>query len=335
MFRKRRAGSRDIPGSCIPGGRKRGDMRIAHISDLHLSSFHSRSNIRRTKDLLDRIDREGVDHVVITGDIAGDARREDFLVARKLLQSHGLLDSRLLSVIPGNHDIYGGVYTVEELLNFPRRCRRTDLRRKGEEFREAFHEAFEGTQRESADFLFPFVKPVGDVLFIGLDSVPPYSTVMNPVGSNGAVDEDQQDRLDRMMSSGAWRGSRRIVLIHHHFDKMDHRTDGTMQSIWKAFEQRTMKLYGKRALMKLFRKHGVETVLHGHYHRNTEYLRKGLHFVNGGGSILTPQSPGLYLNVLEVDGGGIRVQRLELPPVSDGQPLRVREVVSPSPLAAA
>ncbi len=307
-------------------------MRIAHISDLHLSSLHSRSNIRRTKELLDHIDRLGVDHVVITGDIAGDASRKDFLLARKLLQSHGLLDSRLLTVIPGNHDIYGGVYTVEELLGFPRRCRRTDLRKQAEQFQDAFHEAFGGTRRESADSLFPYVKLVGGVLFIAMDSVAPYSTVKNPVGSNGAVDEDQRDRLDRLLSSVV-SSSRRIVLIHHHFDKMNHSTDGTMQSIWKVFEQRTMKLYGKRALMKLFRKHGVEIVLHGHYHRNSEYTRSGLRFANGGGSILTPESTGLNVNVLDVDSTGIRLQRLEFPPASDRQHLQMREVVPP--LAAA
>lgn len=312
-----------------------GNMRIAHISDLHLSSAHGRANSRNAKELLDRIDRLGVDHVVITGDIAGDSSREDFLVARKLLQSHGLLSSRLLSVIPGNHDIYGGVYTVEELLNFPRRCRKTDLRKKAEQFQDAFHEAFDGTQRASADFPYPFVKLVGDVLIAGLDSVAPYSTMKNPVGSNGAVDEDQLCRLDRLLSSGASLGSRRIILIHHHFDKMNHRTDGTMQSIWKAFERRTMKLYGKRALMKAFRKHDVDIVLHGHYHRNTEYIRGGVHFVNGGGSILTPKWAGIHLNILHVDSGGIRLQQLEFSTASDRHPVGKSEVVSPSPLAAA
>ena len=311
------------------------NMRIAHISDLHLSPVHKRSNIRRTKALLEHIGRMGVDHIVITGDIAANAEREDLLLARKLLQSQGLLDSRLLSVVIGNHDVYGGVHTVEDVLDFPRRCRKTDLRKRIEQFHDAFHEAFQGTQFAAADSPFPYVKPLNDLLIIGLNSVAAYSVVKNPVGSNGEVDEHQRHRLDRLLSFSSSQLSNRIVLVHHHFNKMEHTTDGTMQSVWKAFEQQTMKLHGKRALMKLFRRHAVDVVLHGHYHRNVAYTRKGLHFINGGGSVLSPDSTMLHLNILHVDGNGIRVRQHEISPQTERRGAQPKEVISPTALIAA
>jgi 3',5'-cyclic AMP phosphodiesterase CpdA len=43
-------------------------FRIAHISDLHISAEHRRTNIRRTKTILRYCVNQGFDHLVITGD---------------------------------------------------------------------------------------------------------------------------------------------------------------------------------------------------------------------------------------------------------------------------
>jgi predicted phosphodiesterase len=74
-----------------------------------------------------------------------------------------------------------------------------------------------------------------------------------------------------------------------------------------------MKLRGKKVLMDLFRKHGADQVLHGHYHENMEYSRKGLRFVNGAGSVLSSNPSLLHLNVLKVRDGAVEVQRHEIP----------------------
>ena len=287
--------------------------RIAHISDLHLSAKHKRLNIRNTKRLLDEIKRMDVDHVVITGDIAANADEDDFRVAKGLFHAAGMLDSRAMSVVIGNHDIYGGVHMAEDILDFPRQCRRVDVGKKADQFRESFQGLFRNAFFPREKFPFPYLKPLGDVLLIGLSSVSGYSPVKNPVGSNGFVDDRQQQQLDQMLSSGQFKRSRSIVLIHHHFNKMDHRTNGTMQSVWKAFEQQTMKLRGKKDLMRLFKKHGVDAVLHGHYHQNMEYTRKGLQFINGGGSILGPRPSVLHLNVLHVNAKEVRLEQREFP----------------------
>ena len=291
--------------------------RIAHISDLHLSAKHTKINIRNTKRLLEQINRLNVDHVVITGDISANAEKDDFLVAKALFDGAGLLDCHAMSVVIGNHDIYGGVHIVEDILDFPRRCKKVDIRKKTEQFREHFQALFRNAFSPDERHPFPYLKPVGDVLLIGLSSVAEYSAVKNPVGSNGLVDERQRQQLDQILSSGQFRRSRTIVLIHHHFNKMDRPTNGSMQSIWKAFEQHTMKLRGKNELMHLFKKHRVDAVLHGHCHENMEYTRKGLRFINGGGSILGPSPSVLHLNVLHVSPREVRLEHHEFPVVEE------------------
>jgi len=72
-------------------------------------------------------------------------------------------------------------------------------------------------------------------------------------------------------------------------------------------------------LMKMFKTHGVDIVLHGHDHRNMEYERKGIRFVNGGASIISDDSSSLHLHLLHIDQKGIRVQHVEFPQVSQGQ----------------
>jgi UDP-2,3-diacylglucosamine pyrophosphatase LpxH len=140
-----------------------------------------------------------------------------------------------------------------------------------------------------------------------------------------------------MLSASPFKHLRKIVLIHHHFNKIRHQTDGTMQNVWKAIEQQTMKLRGKKELTKLFQKHKVDAVLHGHYHQNMEYSRKGLRFVNGGGSILSSNHSVLHLNVLQISAAGVDVQRHEIPSLAlnaQGPYLPASVPVITSPAAA-
>jgi 3',5'-cyclic AMP phosphodiesterase CpdA len=254
-----------------------------------------------------------VDHLVVTGDITATAEEADFQLARKIFAGYGLLNPRRMSVTIGNHDVFGGVHAAEEILDFPRRCRKTNVRRKVEMFVESFGELFRGTVVASERHTFPYLKSLGGVVLVGMNSVAEYSSVRNPVGANGAVDQKQQERLDRLLSSSPFNHLRKIVLIHHHFNKVESEAIGTMHSVWQMIEQQTMKLRGKKDLMDLFRKHSVDAVLHGHYHQNMEYSRKGLRFVNGGGSVLSLSPSVLHLNVLRVSDAGVEVQMHEMP----------------------
>jgi 3',5'-cyclic AMP phosphodiesterase CpdA len=261
-------------------------VTIAHISDLHLSPEHRRKNIRATKRLLEYIGTLGVDQLVITGDIVANADKHDFQLARAILKSSGWLDSKSLSVVIGNHDIYGGVNHAEDILTFPKHCKHADYKRKVSEFYECFHEAFDKCLHVSQSSVFPYGKVVGDVVLVGMNSVAEYSRLGNPIGSNGEVSESEFEKTEKILSSDLLKRKRKVILIHHHFYKRSGEESGAMHSVWNAIEAQTMKLRGKKKLLKLFGESNVDLVLHGHLHENHEYWRKNIRFMNGGGSVL-------------------------------------------------
>jgi len=303
---------------------------IAHIADLHLSPEHKRFNLRRARRLLEEIARRRVDHVVVTGDIAADADRRDLEIARGLFRNSGLLDAAKLSLVIGNHDVYGGVHMPEDILTFPRRCKHTDYNAKVEEFRAYFHEAFERCLYGSHARVFPYAKVLGDVVLFGVNTVAHYSPVGNPVGSNGEVGDAQFRRLRQLLEAPPLRGKRKIVLAHHHFHKLLPPAEGTLNSVWAAIERRTMKLHGKKRLFELFKECGVLLVLHGHVHVNGEYTRKGLQFINGGGSLLGAGN-GIAFNLISVGPGSIENRVVTIP---EDQPAIPASVSAPEIEAA-
>ena len=298
-------------------------FRIAHIADLHLSAEHKRTNLRRARRLLEEIKRRRVDHVVVTGDIAADADGREFEIARRLFRNAGLLDPAKLSVVIGNHDVFGGVHRAEDILTFPRRVRQTDVERQVEEFRSSFKEAFDRCMFGAQGKAFPYAKVLGDVVLFGVNSVARHSGVKNPVGSNGEVGDGQFKRLRHLMEVPQLREKTKVVLIHHHFNKLSAAGEGALNSVWGAIERQTMKLYGKGRLFDLFREHRVAAVLHGHVHVNMEYERKGVRFFNGGGSLLG--TPGdVVFNLLSVTSDGVESRTIRIPDEISASPAAER-----------
>ncbi len=288
-------------------------ITIAHLSDLHLSALHKRSHIRRTRRALDHLNALGVDHVVITGDITADGTPEDYRVARSVLASAGLLASPRLTVAIGNHDVFGGVHTAEDVLSFPGRCARTDDKAKLKEFGAAFQETFQGTLMPAEKRIFPFAKIIGGVALIAVNTVAPYSRVKNPLGSNGSVDDRSFEMLRDILADPVIRTRRKIIALHHHFHKMRETREGTVHSVWGAIERQTMKLRGKSRLLKLFAQHQVDLVLHGHIHRSAEYLRDGVRFLNAGGSVLHEADPDLHINLIRCTASGCTTEIHRIP----------------------
>ena len=60
-----------------------------------------------------------------------------------------------------------------------------------------------------------------------------------------------------------------------------------------------MKLRKKKKLFQLFKMNKVDLVMHGHLHESIEYIRKGIRFLNAGGSI-TGNEEELKINFLNV-----------------------------------
>lgn len=307
-------------------------LTIAHISDLHLSAEHKRYNLRRAKRLLEAITRHDVDHVVVTGDIVSDADTRDYEVARRLFRNAALLDPMKLSVVIGNHDIFGGVHEPSDILAFPHRCKETDFAEKVEEFRTAFREAFDRCLFASHAKAFPFAKIIGNVALIGVNSIAHYSAVKNPVGSNGEIEKGQLRRLSQLLASEPLKGLQKVVLVHHHFCKTPLAGAGTLNSVWGAIERQTMKMRGKKRLIEVFREGGATLVLHGHVHWNDEYTRKGVRFINGGGSLLGPASPQLAFNLIRVSPDKVENRVIQIP---EEEPALPREGERPAELQAA
>jgi len=91
-------------------------LRLGHLSDLHLSDRQryprngyapkdcDRHSFRLAQKIVEEIDRAGVDHVVVTGDLTLSAEAGEFERAAKLLRRWA--DAGRLTVVPGNHDVW-------------------------------------------------------------------------------------------------------------------------------------------------------------------------------------------------------------------------------------
>lgn len=293
---------------------------LAHISDLHLSVEGSRSTIRRTRRLLEHMLRGDIDHVAVTGDIVADASPKELEVARNIFKSYGLLDHRKLSVVLGNHDVFGGVYNAHDIFSFPKRCKGTNYKEKLKRFCEAFSETFDRTLAPNQHSWFPFVKLLGDIVMYGVNSVADYSRVRNPFGSNGAVSDEEFKHLKSFLQAELFLNKTKLLLIHHHFSKIRTSENGTISNIWNAIEKRTMKLHGKKRLFNLFAATDVRVVLHGHIHENSEYERNGTRFINTGGSVIGSDPDTLYYKTLRVSAEKIE-SKLHVVPLNHKTPL--------------
>jgi 3',5'-cyclic AMP phosphodiesterase CpdA len=260
--------------------------------------------------LLEYIGNLGVDHLVITGDIAANATKQDFQMARAILKSSGWLDSEALSVVIGNHDVFGGVHHAEDILTFPKHCRHTDFEAKVSEFYDYFHEAFDKCLFGSQESVFPYGKVIDDVVLVGMNSVAEYSRLGNPIGSNGEVSEAEFKRTSKVLSFDLLTRKRKIILVHHHFYKPASEDGGAMHSVWNAIEGQTMKLRGKKKLIKLFGESNVDLVLHGHLHENREYYRENVRLLNGGGSVLGNVGHEARFNLITITEHSIEIEQV-------------------------
>ncbi|MCF8259954.1 MAG: metallophosphoesterase [Melioribacteraceae bacterium] len=263
-------------------------MKIAHISDLHFNSLYKKYNISQTEKLLALAVENEVDHVVITGDISDNAEEKDFRTFRRMLKDFGLFKSQKTSVVVGNHDIFGGVFTAMDIVNFPSKCLATNYAEKLDLFTNQFQELFLDTIRISETQIFPYVKELRDVVFLGLNSIPFYSKLNNPFASNGRIDSLQLENANKLMSvldSKISKTKRRIALVHHHFYRKKEKASASNSPLWDRVESFSMKLRGKKKVIKFLGKHGFDLVLHGHSHEIREYRRNDIQFLNAGGCI--------------------------------------------------
>ena len=286
-------------------------MKIVHLSDPHLSRQFYREHLKSFKILLRSILERGCDHLIITGDLVSTADEDDYLLAREILGSMGLLDSRKLTVVPGNHDIFGGPHRATDVLSFPQHIRSVDYERHLDQFQRVFRETFDNAVPFGRVSLFPFAKRVGPYSVIGLNSVPPWSLSKNPLGTNGMLNQEHLDGLAHMREDGILKGTIPIVALHHHFN--DYKPESGPPTWWTKIEANTMRMRERKKALRLFTTLGVRYVLHGHIHRNELYQRNETTLLNGAGAVCDDPIEYLKYNELIYQNGSVQVRMNLLP----------------------
>ncbi|MGE5399657.1 MAG: metallophosphoesterase family protein [Ignavibacteriales bacterium] len=296
-------------------------MKIAHISDLHICTRRNFRNIKNARRLLEHIIDSNYDHVVITGDITENGNEKEFRLIRKLLEEFNLLDTNKLSVVIGNHDIYGGIQFAEDIIGFPEKCNKTNYKMKLREFEVYFREAFEKIHAPGDDF-FPYAKDLGEVVLLGINSISEYSKLKNLFASKGKISESQYKDLQEIFSSGKYMDKTVVALVHHHLYKVPFYSFSNESRIWTRIENEAMKLKGRKKFLNFLENSGVKLVLHGHVHESVEYSKKGIRCLNAG-ETFRPGFPGrISYNSVTIDGTSILTENIVLP---DKKELKLRE----------
>lgn len=273
-------------------------MRIAHISDLHVKApghvpLHRYLNKRFTgavnlltlrKDahstvvldaLIDDIVTQDVDHTCITGDLTNLSLEEEFERAKETLLKLG--DGSLVSIVPGNHDIYT----------------------RGAERNKRFESYFGEWMGEATSF--PFRKELGNgVSITGLKSAIPTPLLT----SYGRIGAEQLQELQSATgeSSDSPASTFELVLLHHN---LHPRSSGLKD--WSSGLKDRTELLG--TLLEL----ETDLVLHGHTHvaHRTAISRDDhtLHIIGCGSSTWTHPEHMARYNIYHIENQ--ELQRVE------------------------
>lgn len=262
-------------------------------------------NYYKTVQLLEYITSENFDHVIITGDLTENSEPSAFEILRKLFKKFGLLDSNKLTLTIGNHDIYGGVHFAEDIINFPARCKKTDYKKKTAVFEGYFRETFSKSV-SLKDSAFPSIKEFDDFILLNFNSIAKYSVFKNPFASKGEISENDIEAASKYLQKSKPGNKQKIVITHHHFCKDTLEENDEISSLWRTVERQTMKLKRKKKLLKSFKKLGINSVLHGHLHECATYTRKGIKFMNAGGSVLGSQNEFIKINIIKIQGNELK-----------------------------
>jgi 3',5'-cyclic AMP phosphodiesterase CpdA len=229
---------------------------IAHLTDIHLgpiAGFAPRYwNLKRglgylnwvrkrrhdhRRPVLDRLVADMAaqrpDHIAVTGDLANIGLPQEHINALAWLTSLGPPDR--VTVVPGNHDTYS-------------RVGRDPGTRRWAAYMTSNGEGL-AISDASADGP-PFVRVIGDVALIGVDSAVPTP----PMVAWGRVGAQQLARLADILQRLRGQGLFRLVLIHH--PPLPGQADASRG------------LRDAAGLEAVLRQGGAELAIHGHNHRN-------------------------------------------------------------------
>lgn len=257
-------------------------MKLAHISDIHLDSLRYPKCLYEIDQLVKRIFDHDYDHLVLTGDIVDVANFNDLYALRDIFDKNNVLHWERISIVPGNHDIFGKYeFSGNGLSATATRAASS----RGLGFTKKLHEfcdIFRKTITEDAEIpnYFPFVKILNknsvEVAIISFSSVLEWSFRRNPVGSRGYIHAEQRHALLQTEVQNMLRNKFSVALLHHAFRIIEPKNAADAMYLW------TMELAEKESFLATLQQLGVKIALHGHYHRAEDYLVEGVHFINSG-----------------------------------------------------
>jgi len=248
------------------GPKAEGEFRIAHLSDLHISSDRSglrqrwRSWVGRSqaKNLLNlqAVLRDmalcGIDHLVLTGDLTHAAKKAEFETLRTALGDFANPDR--LTIVPGNHDLsYRYVRRRLRAKNCPRK-----LWPLVSHFADVFPSAHPAELDQTKKDLFPFAKVLakGRIVLIGLDTTGHLTARVGLLNSFGTIGRVQLADL-RALLKHPWLHDRiKIVVMHH------HPVIVPVATMFDSFKH----LFQSKQLLDLLYENRVDVILHGHKH---------------------------------------------------------------------
>lgn len=181
---------------------------------------YSRQALKR---LVDDMDSQHVDHIAVTGDLGNLGLPLEIEQGARWLASLGT--PQRVSVIPGNHDIYsrhGGDAVFRDWSGYMGGIGSGDQ--------------------------FPYVKQVGPVALIGVNSAIPTA----PFVASGRVGKGQRERLAHLLDELGGQGRFRLVMIHH--PPLPGQA-APLRALTDASD-----------FADLLKRHGAELVIHGHNH---------------------------------------------------------------------
>jgi 3',5'-cyclic AMP phosphodiesterase CpdA len=261
--------------------------KIAHISDLHISSVSKDLNIIIFEKLLRDIVSIKCNHLVISGDITNNATEEEYDMINMLLKKYDYFDSDKLTVCIGNHDIYGGGTKSENSFMFPFLCKQIDYKKSLIQFQDNFLYSFTNSVVMKRNNYFPNLKILNnEIAIISLNSIPEWSHNLNPAASNGKVSNTELKDFEILLKSDLVKNKLKIVIIHHHFNEPKIDKNNYIHSLWLYSEKETMKLHNAKILLKIFNKYDVDIVMHGHTHITNTYKIGKQIFINSSGCIM-------------------------------------------------
>ncbi len=190
-----------------PTARSADNYRIAHLSDLHLTTVNRDFDCCLA--LVEDAGAQGAEHLVISGDLVESGEMKILKAFVAELKKLGWAGSNNLTIIPGNHDIFPATNR-----KFPTLWRPTSIFKDFISITRGSRtgKGYRSLRRGDA---YPFGKVLNDkIVLVGLDTT--RNEEYNPKNwASGELSEDQMAATDEFFSE--WSHiPHRIVVMHHH-----------------------------------------------------------------------------------------------------------------------